>query len=102
MSEDDDEDDEEEDQEQEEEQQESPKESIAIVQQPTNLPRLIRQKINLTYSSIELDNISNIEEILVPIRLDIDIDTVKLRDRFLWNMNGKKNEDVVLEKGANS
>ncbi|KAG2236058.1 hypothetical protein INT48_008152 [Thamnidium elegans] len=34
-----------------------------------------------------LQQISNIDEVLVPVRLDIDIDSIKLRDRFLWNMN---------------
>ena len=28
-------------------------------------------------------------EVLVPIRLDIDIDGQKLRDTFTWNKNGK-------------
>lgn len=28
-------------------------------------------------------------EILVPIRLDMEIDGQKLRDAFTWNMNGK-------------
>lgn len=28
-------------------------------------------------------------EILVPIRLDIDIEGQKLRDTFTWNKNGK-------------
>lgn len=27
-------------------------------------------------------------EVLVPIRLDIDMDGQKLRDTFLWNKNG--------------
>ncbi|KAI9478490.1 MAG: hypothetical protein EXX96DRAFT_249878 [Benjaminiella poitrasii] len=46
-----------------------------------------RKNEDLVYSTIEMDNISNIDETLVPIRLDLDIDSVKLRDRFLWNMN---------------
>jgi SWI/SNF-related matrix-associated actin-dependent regulator of chromatin subfamily B protein 1 len=32
---------------------------------------------------------ANVEEDLVPIRLDIDIDGQKLRDCFTWNKNGK-------------
>lgn len=28
-------------------------------------------------------------EVLVPIRLDMEIDGQKLRDAFTWNMNGK-------------
>lgn len=29
------------------------------------------------------------EEILVPIRLDLENDGYKVRDTFTWNMNGK-------------
>lgn len=31
-----------------------------------------------------------VPEVLVPIRLDIDIDGQKLRDTFTWNKNGKE------------
>lgn len=31
---------------------------------------------------------ASIPEVLVPIRLDIDIDGQKLRDTFTWNKNG--------------
>jgi len=31
---------------------------------------------------------ANQPEVLVPIRLDIDIDGQKLRDTFTWNKNG--------------
>ena len=34
---------------------------------------------------------ANVEEDLVPIRLDIDIEGQKLRDCFTWNKNGKWN-----------
>ncbi|KAI9281624.1 hypothetical protein BY458DRAFT_499158 [Sporodiniella umbellata] len=51
------------------------------------LPKVIRKKNNLQYTDLDLSKISETDEILVPIRLDIDIDSVKLRDRFLWNMN---------------
>lgn len=51
-------------------------------------PKVVRKKNNTTYTWYELSNISTIDEVLVPVRLDLDIDSVKLRDRFLWNMNG--------------
>lgn len=91
-----DEDSEEENEETEQEETQQEKESVpediaaSLVVQPSNLPKVIRKKNDLAYTSVELENISKISEVLVPIRLDIDIDTVKLRDRFLWNMNGKK------------
>lgn len=54
-------------------------------------PKTIRKKNHLFYSFSDLIHISDIDEILVPIRLDIDVDSIKLRDRFLWNMNGNNN-----------
>ncbi len=33
-------------------------------------------------------------EVLVPIRLDMEIDGQKLRDAFTWNMNGKVEKNV--------
>jgi hypothetical protein len=51
-------------------------------------PKTVRKKGDMIYTWFELNNISNIDEVLVPVRLDLDIDSVKLRDRFLWNMNG--------------
>ena len=37
------------------------------------------------------DNASQ-PEVLVPIRLDLDIEGHKLRDTFMWNKNGKRRE----------
>jgi hypothetical protein len=54
------------------------------------LPKIIRKKNHLDYQLTDLHLLARMEEILVPIRLDIDVDSIKLRDRFLWNMNGKK------------
>ncbi|KAI8993682.1 hypothetical protein BDB01DRAFT_847525 [Pilobolus umbonatus] len=53
----------------------------------TNLVKTVHRKIHNFYSTEELETISHLEEVLVPIRLDIDIDSIKLRDRFLWNIN---------------
>lgn len=61
----------------------------AVAPPVDNNPAVIRKKNNFFYSVLDLKNISEIDEILVPVRLDIDVDSVKLRDRFLWNMNGK-------------
>ena len=33
-------------------------------------------------------------EVLVPIRLDIDIEGQKLRDTFTWNKNGKRGSTI--------
>ncbi|KAK4519109.1 uncharacterized protein ATC70_009340 [Mucor velutinosus] len=54
---------------------------------PPDWPKVIRQKNEMVYSTHDLSKISETEENLVPIRLDIDIDSIKLRDRFLWNLN---------------
>lgn len=59
-------------------------------QTKTGWPKITRKKNNLNYTEVDLTKISETEETLVPIRLDIDIDSIKLRDRFLWNMNGKE------------
>jgi chromatin structure-remodeling complex subunit SFH1 len=28
------------------------------------------------------------EDVMIPIRLDIDLDSYKIKDAFMWNMNG--------------
>ncbi|CEP08311.1 hypothetical protein [Parasitella parasitica] len=61
--------------------------SVAAPPPPADWPKLIRKKNDTVYSSLDLRKISETEEDLVPIRLDIDIDSVKLRDRFLWNLH---------------
>lgn len=37
-------------------------------------------------------------EVLVPIRLDMEIDGQKLRDAFTWNMNGNDEQQSTTEK----
>ncbi|KAI9348406.1 hypothetical protein BD770DRAFT_327344 [Pilaira anomala] len=65
-----------------------PQPGSAVALPPTvEYPKTIRKKNHLFYSFADLQHISNIDEILVPVRLDIDVDSIKLRDRFLWNMN---------------
>ncbi|RIB02947.1 hypothetical protein C2G38_2049666 [Gigaspora rosea] len=54
---------------------------------------VVRRKRNRTRhiynSQKELDRNAEQREILIPIRLDIDLDTHKLRDTFTWNLNEK-------------
>lgn len=56
----------------------------------TELRKIPRKRNYLHANEEDLANGSDIEEVLVPIRLDLDLDDIKLRDVFLWNMNGKK------------
>lgn len=56
--------------------------------QGAELRKIIRRKNHLYPNEKDLERASNMEEVLVPIRLDIDLDDVRLRDVFLWNMNG--------------
>ncbi|KAI9499525.1 hypothetical protein BDB00DRAFT_866398 [Zychaea mexicana] len=51
------------------------------------LRKVLRKKNHIYPPEKELERASKMEEVLVPIRLDIDLDEVKLRDAFLWNMN---------------
>lgn len=36
-----------------------------------------------------MDNAALAEDVMIPIRLDIDIDSYKIKDAFMWNMNGE-------------
>lgn len=42
---------------------------------------------------------SNQPEVLVPIRLDMEIEGQKLRDTFTWNRNGKITSFFISLKG---
>src|SRR5579871_1739895 len=35
-----------------------------------------------------MENAASAEEVMIPIRLDIDLDSFKIKDAFMWNMNG--------------
>ncbi|CAG8473504.1 2052_t:CDS:2 [Diversispora eburnea] len=54
---------------------------------------IVKQQITKTkhlyYSQKEIDCNSEHDEILIPIRLDIDLGAYKLRDTFTWNLNEK-------------
>lgn len=52
------------------------------------LRKVVRKKNHIYVSEQDLERASQMEEVLVPIRLDIDMDDIRLRDVFLWNMNG--------------
>ncbi|KAJ3046746.1 SWI/SNF chromatin-remodeling complex subunit, partial [Rhizophlyctis rosea] len=41
----------------------------------------------ISFSEQELEKVAEQKEMLVPIRLDLDVEGVKLRDTFTWNMN---------------
>lgn len=57
------------------------------VAQHADMRKIIRKRNHIYPPQQEIDRASTMEEVLVPIRLDIDLDDVKLRDAFLWNMN---------------
>ncbi|CAO3642801.1 unnamed protein product [Cunninghamella echinulata] len=60
---------------------------IGVAKENLNLPKNIRMKNHIYPKQEEIENAATITEVLVPIRLDIDVDDVKLRDVFLWNMH---------------
>ncbi|KAI8367603.1 uncharacterized protein BYT42DRAFT_618021 [Radiomyces spectabilis] len=53
----------------------------------SDLRKVARKRNHVYPSEEEMDRVASAEEVLVPIRLDVDLDDVKLRDVFLWNMN---------------
>jgi SWI/SNF-related matrix-associated actin-dependent regulator of chromatin subfamily B protein 1 len=48
-----------------------------------------RQANELVLSREDVDAISEVPEVLVPVRLDFDVDKYRLRDTFTWNLNEK-------------
>ncbi|KAI8362603.1 hypothetical protein BD560DRAFT_448784 [Blakeslea trispora] len=75
------------DQKKKQDRSEKTKEMIAVPPPSADWQKVIRKKNEFPYTPKELEAISEIEEVLVPVRLDVDVDSIKLRDRFLWNMN---------------
>ncbi|GAN04054.1 SWI/SNF-related matrix-associated actin-dependent regulator of chromatin subfamily B [Mucor ambiguus] len=59
----------------------------AMQEQQKKLPKIPHKKNMLYPQTTDLLHTSEVPEMLVPVRLDIDMDEVKLRDVFLWNMN---------------
>jgi SNF5 / SMARCB1 / INI1 len=39
-------------------------------------------------TDIQMENAALADEVMIPIRLDIDLDSFKIKDAFMWNMNG--------------
>ncbi|KAK4516909.1 uncharacterized protein ATC70_000236 [Mucor velutinosus] len=59
----------------------------AMQEQQKKLPKIPHKKNMLYPQTTDFLHMSEVSEMLVPVRLDIDMDEVKLRDVFLWNMN---------------
>jgi hypothetical protein len=36
-----------------------------------------------------MENAALADDVMIPIRLDIDLDSFKIKDAFMWNMNGQ-------------
>lgn len=71
--------------------------SLAVInEQNKNLPKNPHNKNHMIPNLNELLRMSEITEVLVPIRLDIDLDEVKLRDVFVWNMNGNEKKKLYV------
>jgi chromatin structure-remodeling complex subunit SFH1 len=39
-------------------------------------------------TDLQMEYAALAEEVMIPIRLDIDLDSFKIKDAFMWNMNG--------------
>jgi hypothetical protein len=35
-----------------------------------------------------MENAALADDVMIPIRLDIDLESYKIKDAFMWNMNG--------------
>lgn len=69
----------------------------AMQEQQKKLPKIPHKKNLLYPQNTDLLRMSEVSEVLVPIRLDIDMDEVKLRDVFLWNLHGKATIKLIFE-----
>lgn len=64
--------------------------STAIAKNPARLQNKRVRTFPMIYDDLDpaaLHQISNVSELLVPIRLDMEIEGHKLRDTFVWNKN---------------
>jgi len=59
-----------------------------------NKIRLDERPYNRTDTQMEKAALA--EEVMIPIRLDIDLDSFKIKDAFMWNMNGRPNPHLML------
>ena len=39
-------------------------------------------------TDVQMENAALAEDVMIPIRLDIDLESYKIKDAFMWNMNG--------------
>ncbi|KAJ3035715.1 SWI/SNF chromatin-remodeling complex subunit [Rhizophlyctis rosea] len=46
-----------------------------------------RQTREIVFTEEEMESVADQKEVLIPIRLDLEVDGVKLRDTFTWNLN---------------
>lgn len=44
-----------------------------------------------------MENAALAEEVMIPIRLDIDLESFKIKDAFMWNMNGYPSQVSVAD-----
>ncbi|RCH91486.1 SWI/SNF chromatin-remodeling complex subunit, partial [Rhizopus stolonifer] len=65
---------------------------------PKDKKRKLHQTTRFSYEACLAE--ANNEEILAPIRLDIEHDGYKVRDTFTWNMNGKTKLSVTTDQFA--
>lgn len=54
---------------------------------PKERKRPRRHMKEITFPREALHRVAQVEEVLVPVRLDLDFDKYKLRDTFTWNLN---------------
>lgn len=47
------------------------------------------QRQGLYLSETEIEKVAQVDEMLVPIRLNLEVDGVQLKDTFTWNLNGR-------------
>jgi hypothetical protein len=40
-------------------------------------------------TDLQMENAALAEEVMIPIRLDMDLESFKIKDAFMWNMNGQ-------------
>jgi chromatin structure-remodeling complex subunit SFH1 len=48
----------------------------------------MRSELMGNRTDVQMENAALAEDVMIPIRLDIDIDSCKIKDAFMWNMNG--------------
>lgn len=57
--------------------------------QPVQPAHIARIRHMLQYNDVQLQEIADLDEVLVPIRLSLEHDNFRISDFFLWNLNEK-------------